>query len=85
MLRACRVLRSLLPSIVLTKHVENPFQAAQRFLHANELPLTYIDQVVKFIEQNTAGVSLGTSNEFVDPYTGSYLPFIITTLFHAQW
>ncbi|KAF8509690.1 WD40-repeat-containing domain protein [Gautieria morchelliformis] len=49
----------------------NPFEAAQRFLHVHELPLTYIDQVVNFIEKNTAGVSIGTSNQFVDPYTGN--------------
>ncbi|KAF8584089.1 PFU-domain-containing protein [Ramaria rubella] len=50
---------------------ENPFEAAQRFLHAHELPLTYIDEVVKFIEQNSAAVNLGPSNQYVDPYTGA--------------
>ncbi|KAF8516963.1 phospholipase A-2-activating protein [Hysterangium stoloniferum] len=48
---------------------ENPFQAAQRFLHANDLPDTYIDEVVKFIEKNTSAVSLGATNDYVDPYT----------------
>lgn len=49
---------------------ENPYIAAQRFLEANELPMTYVDQVVHFIEKNTEAVNLGGS-EYVDPYTGS--------------
>lgn len=54
---------------------ENPYTAAQRFLEKNELPLTYLDQVVAFIEKNTGAVNIGGS-EFVDPYTGasSYRP-----------
>ncbi len=53
---------------------ENPWIAAQRFLNKNELPETYADQVVEFIEKNTAGVKLGTgevSSTYVDPYTGA--------------
>ncbi|KAH7908765.1 WD40-repeat-containing domain protein [Hygrophoropsis aurantiaca] len=50
---------------------ENPYAAAQRFLEQNNLPLTYIDEVVRFIEKNTSGVSLGNGNEYVDPYTGA--------------
>lgn len=50
----------------------NPYEAAQRFLQANELPAEYTDQVVQFIERSTAGVTLGTStSEYVDPYTGA--------------
>lgn len=51
---------------------ENPYAAAQRFLDRNELPASYLDQVVQFIEKNTAGVNLGSggNNEYVDPYTG---------------
>ena len=53
--------------------LENPYSAAQRFLQNNELPLTYIDEVVKFIEKNTAGVNIGTGGEeYVDPYTGKH-------------
>jgi phospholipase A-2-activating protein len=41
-------------------------------LQTNELPLTYIDEVVRFIEKNTAGVNIGTAgNDYVDPYTGA--------------
>ncbi|KAI9466370.1 WD40-repeat-containing domain protein [Lactarius psammicola] len=50
---------------------ENPFSAAQRFLVKNDLPLSYIDQVVQFIEKNTGGVNLGGNEEFVDPFTAS--------------
>jgi phospholipase A-2-activating protein len=51
---------------------ENPYGAAQKFLERNELPSTYVDQIVQFIEKNTAGVNLGSgsNNEFVDPFTG---------------
>ncbi|KZS90036.1 phospholipase A-2-activating protein [Sistotremastrum niveocremeum HHB9708] len=51
---------------------ENPYEAAQRFLQSNDLPLSYIDQVVQFIETNTSGVTLGdSSSQYVDPYTGA--------------
>ncbi|KAF8912027.1 phospholipase A-2-activating protein [Gymnopilus junonius] len=51
---------------------ENPYNAAQKFLQSNDLPLTYIDEVVKFIEKNTAGVNIGTGGEeYVDPFTGA--------------
>lgn len=56
---------------------ENPYQAAHRFLGRNDLPLTYLDEVAKFIEKNTSAVSIGTSNEqYVDPYTGKPLLFL---------
>jgi phospholipase A-2-activating protein len=51
--------------------LENPWTAAQRFLQANELPLSYLDEVVKFIEKNAAGVSLGGGGQYNDPYTGT--------------
>jgi phospholipase A-2-activating protein len=51
---------------------ENPYTAAQRFLEQNDLSTNYIDEVVKFIEKNTAGVNLGASNDYVDPYTGKH-------------
>ncbi|CAD6896898.1 unnamed protein product [Tilletia controversa] len=49
---------------------ENPYTAAARFLEKNELPATYLDEVVKFIEKNTEAVSIGAS-DYVDPYTGT--------------
>lgn len=52
--------------------LENPYEAAQKFLQSNDLPGSYIDEVVKFIEKNTAGVQLGSSNTGSgDPYTGA--------------
>ncbi len=50
-------------------HAENPWSAAERWLNRHELPLTFADQVVAFIEKNTAGVQLGTA-AYSDPYTG---------------
>ncbi|KAJ7578487.1 phospholipase A-2-activating protein [Mycena floridula] len=51
---------------------ENPYVAAQKFLEKNDLPLTYLDEVVRFIESNTEGVKLGAANEdYVDPFTGA--------------
>ncbi|KIK31055.1 hypothetical protein PISMIDRAFT_26052 [Pisolithus microcarpus 441] len=50
---------------------ENPYAVAQRFLEQNDLSMSYLDQVVKFIEQNTAGIKLGNDSNYVDPYTGA--------------
>lgn len=49
---------------------ENPYAAAQRFLQQNDISMNYIDEIVRFIEKNTAGVNLGGENNYVDPYTG---------------
>lgn len=49
---------------------ENPYTAAQRFLQQNDVSMNYIDEIVKFIEKNTAGVNLGGDSDYVDPYTG---------------
>ncbi|RPD66480.1 phospholipase A-2-activating protein [Lentinus tigrinus ALCF2SS1-7] len=50
---------------------ENPYNAAQRFLQNNDLPLSYLDEVVRFIEKNTAGATIGTGAQMSDPYTGA--------------
>ncbi|ORX35613.1 PLAA family ubiquitin binding-domain-containing protein [Kockovaella imperatae] len=52
---------------------ENPWVAAQKFLEKNDLPNSYVDQVVQFIEKNTGGVQLGQGDatSYVDPYTGA--------------
>ncbi|WWC69902.1 uncharacterized protein I206_103845 [Kwoniella pini CBS 10737] len=63
-----------MPPLKLPYNVsENPWIAAQKFLDRNELPSTYCEQVVEFIQKNTNGVSLGQpsgGNDFVDPFTG---------------
>lgn len=54
---------------------ENPYEAASRFLNTYQLPASYLDQVVKFLEKNTQAVGL-TTPQASDPYTGaaSYTP-----------
>jgi phospholipase A-2-activating protein len=47
---------------------ENPYEAAQKFLERNSLDMGYLDTVVKFIEQNTGGVKLGSTAGAADPY-----------------
>lgn len=47
---------------------ESPYTAAERFLADNELPALYLQEVVQFIEKNTAGVSLEQTQEAVNPY-----------------
>lgn len=37
---------------------QNPYEAATRFIQDNELPITYLDQVAKFISNNTQGATL---------------------------
>ena len=49
---------------------ENPYTAAQRFLASHDLPMSYLDQVVQFIEKNTGGVNLTSRTEYADPFTG---------------
>jgi len=56
---------------------QNPYEAAQRFLEKNGLDMSFIDQVVKFIEQNTGGVKLGTGVGPVDPYCLLSLPVLL--------
>ncbi len=54
---------------------ENPYFAAQRFIDKNELPQAFLEQIVKFIDQNTdgeAGSGSGAgASTYVDPYTGA--------------
>lgn len=63
---------ALFLAITHSLRIENPYNAAQTFLQSNDLPLTYLDEVVKFIEKGTSGVSLGGGGEdYVDPFTGA--------------
>jgi hypothetical protein len=58
---------------------ENPYNAAQRFLEKHDLPLSYIDQVVAFIEKNAQNVTIGPSREeYMDPFTGWCLLHVVT-------
>ncbi|KIR59591.1 phospholipase A-2-activating protein [Cryptococcus bacillisporus CA1873] len=64
-----------MPPLKLPYNVaENPWIAAQRFLERHELPTSYVEQVVEFIQKNTGGVQLGTGGDtasYADPFTGS--------------
>ncbi|ODN00533.1 Phospholipase A-2-activating protein [Orchesella cincta] len=57
---------------------EDPWFAAQKFIHKNELSQLFLDQVAKFIVDNTKGMQLGTSTStgYADPFTGGnrYVP-----------
>ncbi|KAK6459435.1 WD40-repeat-containing domain protein [Scheffersomyces xylosifermentans] len=55
---------------------ENVFTAAQRFLADNDLPSSYTDEVVQFINKNTAGINLseqtGNKTDSYDPTENPY-------------
>jgi len=55
---------------------DNPYTVAQKWLARHELPDTYVDQIVEFIDKNTSGVALGGPSAGSDPFTGaaSYRP-----------
>lgn len=48
---------------------QNPYEAATKFIHENELPITYLDQVANFITQNTQGATIGQSQQYEDTTT----------------
>ena len=57
---------------------EDPWFAAQNFIHKNNLPQAYLEQVANFIVTNSkksqqlAGPSNTASSEFFDPFTGEF-------------
>ncbi|KAK7485283.1 hypothetical protein BaRGS_00023534 [Batillaria attramentaria] len=56
---------------------EDPWFAAQAFIHRYNLSQLFLDQVANFITQNAKGVTLGTqSSGYSDPFTGGnrYVP-----------
>ncbi|KAF5097670.1 hypothetical protein DV451_003717 [Geotrichum candidum] len=53
---------------------ENPYDAARRFLEANELPANYLDQVAQFITTNSEGVDLTNQAPATSPYGSRYIP-----------
>lgn len=42
---------------------QNPYDAASRFIAANELPITYLEQVANFIVTNTQGHTVGAQQD----------------------
>ncbi|KAI9591946.1 WD40-repeat-containing domain protein [Syncephalis fuscata] len=55
---------------------ENPYMAAQKFIHKYELPQTYLDEVAQFIERNAGVQSTTNQTSYSDPFTGGsrYIP-----------
>lgn len=58
---------------------EDPWLAAQKFIHKNDLPQTYLEQVANFVITNANLTSAQTSaaaQDFFDPFTGEgrYIP-----------
>lgn len=58
---------------------EDPWIAAQKFIHKNDLPQVYLEQVANFVITNANLTSLpaaGATQDFADPFTGEgrYIP-----------
>ncbi|NXK00091.1 PLAP protein, partial [Corythaixoides concolor] len=55
---------------------DDPWLTAYNFLRKNDLNPMFLDQVAKFIMDNTKGQTLSTSAQFSDPFTGAgrYVP-----------
>jgi phospholipase A-2-activating protein len=50
---------------------DDPWLAAQKFIHKNDLPQVYLEQVANFIIKNANLTSMPASNQgFADPFTG---------------
>ncbi|XP_042643543.1 phospholipase A-2-activating protein isoform X1 [Tyto alba] len=65
------------PSYKLPYNItDDPWLTAYNFLQKNDLNPMFLDQVAKFIMDNTKGHTLSTSAEFSDPFTGAgrYVP-----------
>lgn len=50
---------------------QNPYEAATKFIHDNELPIGYLDQVANFITQNTQGATIGQTTDTQQTAPGS--------------
>eukprot|EP01134_Creolimax_fragrantissima_P006260 CFRG6260T1 len=52
---------------------QNPYEAAQDFIHMNELSQEYLDEIAEFIIKNTSGIAIGSESVggAADPFTGS--------------
>lgn len=64
---------------------EDPWHAAQKFIHKNDLPQVYLEQVANFVITNANLMTLppaGAAQDFVDPFTGEgrYMPGSDTTV-----
>lgn len=63
------------PALKLPYNItENPYDAARKFLERNELPMSYLDNVARFLITNSEGVDLTTQAPAQDPYGTRYVP-----------
>ena len=58
---------------------EDPYHAAQKFIHKHELSQMFLDQIAQFLITNTQGETIGASgaaSQYFDPFTGGgrYVP-----------
>lgn len=53
---------------------EDPWHAAQAFIHRHELNQMFLDQVANFIVTNTKGMVIDQrASDYTDPFTGSFV------------
>lgn len=57
---------------------DNPYDAADKWLLKENLPLSYREQVVAFILQNTGQKDFTLDPSFRDPYTGCKYAVAVT-------
>lgn len=67
------------PSYKLPYNItDDPWLTAYNFLQKNDLNPMFLDQVAKFIIDNTKGQTLlNTNTQFSDPFTGKNLNFVV--------
>lgn len=57
---------------------DDPYMAAQRFIHKHELPQMFLDQIAQFIMKNTESATIDSvgGSTYYDPFTGGnrYVP-----------
>lgn len=73
------------PSYKLPYNItDDPWLTAYNFLQKNDLNPMFLDQVAKFIIDNTKGQMLGLGNpSFSDPFTGK-LGFVLSLIYFHQ-
>lgn len=66
--------------------VDDPYTVADKWLLKENLPLTYRQQVVEFILQNSGQNNFVPDPSFQDPYTGGkHIGFFATVTYFACW
>lgn len=58
---------------------QNPYDAARKFLEANELPGSYLDQIAQFITTNSEGIDLSSQAPPESSYGTRYVPGVPET------